>query len=334
MIAHVSYSFVFHKTGIDNNSSTIAENFSTMIIQTTYTGVPINDFLQNFIDALHKEGFMVSVADMSPRPDQHKTFRITYQGTYIASTNPRLWARKTRPFCCEYRFPDANLKSHAKIPPNFDLDVFSKDHGCNPNRLRIDDQKKEGRYLWVEDAETALYLLRDWKQRIDGEHAWPVSGTEEQIVEDLNAILADTDFSETERMAQIKIRLGQGTFRKMLDDEFSTSCAVTGINVPEVLRASHIVPWRSSAPEQRLNSMNGLLLSANIDSLFDRYMITFRHNGELERSSTLTPQQWERLGPIGDLLVIPTKARAEFLKSHNAEFQKCERIRLAKLKGK
>eukprot|EP01133_Synstelium_polycarpum_P022556 gene22556-27057_t len=301
-----------------------------MLNQTTYTGVPINVFLQDFMDALQEEGFTVSVADMSPRLGQHKTFRITYRGAYVAATNPRLWARKVRPFCCEYRFPDENLKAHAKIPADFDLNEFSRQHGCNPNRLRIEDQKKEGRYLWIEDTETALHLLRDWKRRINGESFSAASSSAEQIVDDLNTILADVAISETERLAQIKIRLGQGTFRKMLDDEFSTSCAVTGIDVPEALRASHIVPWRSSSSEQRLNPMNGLLLSATIDSLFDRYMITFRQNGELERSRTLTQQQWDRLGAIGDLRVKPTKARAEFLKLHNAEFEKCERMRLAK----
>jgi len=39
--------------------------------------------------------------------------------------------------------------------------------------------------------------------------------------------------------------------------------------------ASHIKPWSACTNEERLDTRNGLLLSALMDKLFDRYFITF-----------------------------------------------------------
>ena len=50
-----------------------------------------------------------------------------------------------------------------------------------------------------------------------------------------------SDISSTDREAIIKARKGQGFFRKSLLDLWKT-CSVTGINLPDVLTASHIKP--------------------------------------------------------------------------------------------
>jgi putative restriction endonuclease len=47
------------------------------------------------------------------------------------------------------------------------------------------------------------------------------------------------------------------------------------------LKASHIKPWRDSTDPERLDGANGLLLSPQIDHLFDEGYITFSHNQEL-----------------------------------------------------
>lgn len=73
--------------------------------------------------------------------------------------------------------------------------------------------------------------------------------------------------------------------------------------------------------------MNGLLLSANIDALFDRYMITFRPSGKLEVSKLITQTALERLGPIQDLQRTPCDERAAYLRLHNAEFERLEQGR-------
>lgn len=50
--------------------------------------------------------------------------------------------------------------------------------------------------------------------------------------------------------------------------------AVTGLALPEVLVASHIIPWKDSV-ERRADPTNGILLNALLDRAFDRGLISF-----------------------------------------------------------
>lgn len=96
--------------------------------------------------------------------------------------------------------------------------------------------------------------------------------------------------TEVERM--VKQRVGQDTFREALMDYWGGACAVTGIDVPEVLRASHSKPWADCATDdERLDVFNGLLLAANLDALFDRGFITFDSSGRLTISARLSVPQ-------------------------------------------
>jgi hypothetical protein len=98
------------------------------------------------------------------------------------------------------------------------------------------------------------------------------------------------DSTEVERL--VKQRIGQDTFREALLDYWTGACAVTGISLPEVLRASHAKPWADCASdEERLDVFNGFLLTANIDALFDRGLITFDEAGRMTCSPRLTPEQ-------------------------------------------
>lgn len=92
--------------------------------------------------------------------------------------------------------------------------------------------------------------------------------------------------SRTERHAVVNARLGQGKFREALLKR-SPACALTGCDVPEALRASHIKPWRDATNEERLDADNGLLLRADIDALFDVGLITFDEDGVLVPSTEL-----------------------------------------------
>ena len=79
-------------------------------------------------------------------------------------------------------------------------------------------------------------------------------------------------------------------------DYWAGACAVTGIELPEVLRASHAKPWEDcDSDDERLDVFNGFLLSANLDALFDRGLITFDQASRLICSPKLTPQQLSSL---------------------------------------
>ena len=68
-------------------------------------------------------------------------------------------------------------------------------------------------------------------------------------------------------------RVGQNLFRDGLLDLWEGRCAVTGLVVPELLRASHIKPW-SDFPNERLSPRNGLCLSSLHDAAFDSGLIS------------------------------------------------------------
>lgn len=77
--------------------------------------------------------------------------------------------------------------------------------------------------------------------------------------------------------AKVKVRVGQEYFRKMILHNYSSKCCLTGLNVPDLLRASHISPWAGDK-QNRLNPQNGLCLSATYDAAFDKHLISFDDN--------------------------------------------------------
>jgi hypothetical protein len=104
----------------------------------------------------------------------------------------------------------------------------------------------------------------------------------------------------TERMAEVRQRVGQNYYRQALMGYWQGACAVTGINVPEVLRASHAKPWADCGTDaERLSVFNGFLLCANLDALFDRGLISFDDFGEILVSKRLDVLQLQALGLHG-----------------------------------
>ena len=86
--------------------------------------------------------------------------------------------------------------------------------------------------------------------------------------------------STTEVLALVKQRRGQDLFRAALMDYWGGACAVTGIAIPELLRASHAKPWaKCDTDAERLNVFNGFLLCAHFDALFDQGLMTFDDQG-------------------------------------------------------
>jgi hypothetical protein len=113
--------------------------------------------------------------------------------------------------------------------------------------------------------------------------------------QDIDAV-KDLPQDPTERQIVIAARLGQGKFRQRLIDEWQC-CAVTGCGDLELLRASHIKPWRDGNNHERLSPDNGLLLSAHLDAAFDRGFISFSDDGRiLVNKEKLTDSDASALG--------------------------------------
>ena len=92
------------------------------------------------------------------------------------------------------------------------------------------------------------------------------------IEETLHIMVKELEGKERETV--IKQRVNQSAFRSMILYNYEERCAITGINIPDLLVASHIIPWSDSTPQQKLNPENGICLSALYDKAFDRGLIT------------------------------------------------------------
>jgi HNH endonuclease len=105
----------------------------------------------------------------------------------------------------------------------------------------------------------------------------------------------DATVLETDRVAIIRARNGQGLFRDRVS-QIESRCRITGVDNPAHLVASHCKPWRDSTNEERLNGENGLLLTPSIDHLFDRGFIGFEDNGTLIISPVAHRPSLQRMG--------------------------------------
>ncbi len=85
--------------------------------------------------------------------------------------------------------------------------------------------------------------------------------------------ISDKDLVGKDKETIVKQRVNQDAFRSMILNLYEKRCAITGINIPSLLIASHIVPWAENEKE-RLNPENGLCLSALYDKAFDKGFIS------------------------------------------------------------
>lgn len=126
--------------------------------------------------------------------------------------------------------------------------------------------------------------------------------------------------------SETKRRKGQDYFRRMILSNYGCRCALTGIDIPQLLLASHIIPWRDkSHKKDRLNPENGICLSALYDKAFDKGFITFSPDDySVQLSSALleneTKEYYEQhFGCIiGRKLTLPTEylPNRDFLAYH------------------
>lgn len=101
------------------------------------------------------------------------------------------------------------------------------------------------------------------------------------LTDDLNNLRGRRDIKPTEKKQLVDARLGQGRFRREVERLWGDACSVSGCTIREALRASHIKPWKPSSDIERLDRENGLLLTADLDALFDKGLISFANDGEM-----------------------------------------------------
>jgi putative restriction endonuclease len=104
-------------------------------------------------------------------------------------------------------------------------------------------------------------------------------GSEDGLAQELERELSlplelEQELGGTEMVREVRTRTKQRVFRRMIRSLYQDQCCISGLDISELNRASHIVPW-SENEAARLDPRNGLLLSATYDAAFDRHLITF-----------------------------------------------------------
>ncbi len=130
----------------------------------------------------------------------------------------------------------------------------------------------------------------------------------------------------TEVIAEIKARKGQELYRSKLMALWNGKCALTAVDIPELLVGSHAKAWEYSSDRERLDEYNGFLFEARIDKLFDKYLISFDDNGRILISKQIDEIQKAKLGLSDDMCLTWINARhLPYLEYHRKKFYEAEK---------
>lgn len=121
----------------------------------------------------------------------------------------------------------------------------------------------------------------------------------------------------------VKTRVNQSVFRQMILSNYNNKCAISGIDIPELLLASHIIPW-SKNEEHRLNPENGICFSAIYDKAFDKGLIGINPSHKIIFSDSLKKKKdsdyfHKYFGSIENQEILKAQKylpRKEFLEYH------------------
>ena len=165
--------------------------------------------------------------------------------------------------------------------------------------------------MWIE-------MESDWgKFALELQNITPVLDTPVEEPQEV-----DPDYTGVDKVAQVKTRVGQNFFRKSVLSAYHDQCCISGLAVPKLLVASHIIPWRVDE-SNRLNPRNGLCLSILHDKAFDTGMLTIA-----EDMTVCVSQKYAKEGDVfystallvydGQPMKMPEKfvPDAEFLAYH------------------
>jgi putative restriction endonuclease len=143
-----------------------------------------------------------------------------------------------------------------------------------------------------------------------------VSDDNDSTIDDIQEIARNKRITETEKKALMLNRIGQGDFRKRLMTFWGEKCSITGFSNKDILRASHIKPWRVSNNKERLDVYNGFLLIPNLDILFDKGFISFGPHGNIIFSPHLKQRDRKILGVSNNMKVTLQEEHQKYLRYH------------------
>lgn len=122
---------------------------------------------------------------------------------------------------------------------------------------------------------------------------------------------------QTVRTSLIKARVGQGEYRKKLLD-LCPFCPISMVSDERVLIASHIKPWAKCDNLEKIDPLNGFMLTPNYDLLFDRGFLSFTNDKKTILSPFLSNMTYSKLNISDGKLIanLPTEGRESYLEYH------------------
>ena len=231
-------------------------------------------------------------------------------------------------------------KEKYKYRATISADKSNPSEPINISEYKVNNPDFRNRYQNQMSPEVLAEDLKFFKSLLNGEIADFQSESEDsQLLTDLSQILGQ----DTEKPTEIMARLGQGAFRKKVTKVWgnkSEMCALSLIQLPALLTASHIVPWKDCSGDKehwRLDGANGILLCAHYDRLFDRHLITFERQGSsfpIKFSKLISPEIKQAMALDTSFELVPNRMKSDdlsrfkvYMGIHNETFQELERSR-------
>jgi putative restriction endonuclease len=154
-----------------------------------------------------------------------------------------------------------------------------------------------------------------------------LSKIQHKPIEEIFDIEDDLEFLEgKEKVRLVKTRVNQSDFRLRILGSYNEKCCITGIQIPTLLVASHIIPW-SKNKEERLNPRNGLCLNNFHDKAFDKGLITVTTDFKIKLSDAILLKEKDIniqkffIAYQSKTITLPDRylPKKEFLEYHNKE---------------
>lgn len=190
----------------------------------------------------------------------------------------------------------------------------------NSGRKGMSAGKDQCQPYWDEFANDREKLLFESERILASLQGTTIEQKFRDSLKDIN------DYAGEEKIREVATRVNQSIFREKILSNYDYRCALTGIDIKQLLVASHIIPW-SKNKEERLNPANGICLSSLYDDAFDKGFIGFDKNYRVILSDKLQENQGKQyydtfFGSIsGQKLILPEEFQPniQFLEWHMDE---------------
>ncbi|AOC94413.1 hypothetical protein BB050_01282 [Flavobacterium anhuiense] len=193
------------------------------------------------------------------------------------------------------------------------IDPFHQERGV----VGLKNAMNQVQPIWDEFFENKEELLFQSEEILAQKENTPLRSKYKDILEDLKDLKGETVLRE------VKTRVNQCVFRKIVLANYAHKCAITRIDIPELLFASHIVPW-SADEKYRLEPENGICFSALYDKAFDKGLIGINTDLKIIFSDSLKKKKdteyfQKYFAPIENQEILKAQKylpRKEFLEHH------------------